>query len=241
MNLVLDNWNEEVYSKFIEYLLSFKTESLKEFNNSIYNEKEKIVIGIKIPVLREISKEILKGNSKSFIEFSQKKNTYVEEVIIQGFVIALRKEDIKEKLNNIDRFIPKITNWAICDSFVPALKCIKKYRKEWLEYIYKYFDLNNEFSTRFYIVSLLDYYIEDDTIDFVLNTLKNISSDKYYIQMAVAWTICEAYIYYPEKVENIFKENNLDKFTINKAISKINDSYRVNRENKEYIKKYRVK
>ena len=27
--------------------------------------------------------------------------------------------------------------------------------------------------------------------------------DKYYIQMAIAWTICEAYIYYPEKVENI--------------------------------------
>ncbi len=239
MDLIKNNWTENDYIEFVDYLLNLSKESLKKFNEKIYNDKEKIGLGISLTVLRNISKEILKGNSLSFILISKSHLKYIEEVMIQGFVIALRKEDFKEKLKNIDKFVPKITNWAICDSFVPTLKCVKKHRDEYLKYIEKYLKSDKEFYLRFYIVSLLDYYIEDDSIDYVIEKLTSINSEHYYVKMAIAWTLTDGYIYYPDKVKSVIAKGKLDKFTHNKLISKICDSYRVSKEEKEYLKTLR--
>ena len=57
--------------------------------------------------------------------------------------------------------------------------------------------------------------------------------------MAQAWLICELYIKHPKETLKFVKQNNLNKFTHNKAISKIHDSYRVSREDKELLNKYR--
>ena len=53
--------------------------------------------------------------------------------------------------------------------------------------------------------------------------------------MAESWLICELYIYYPQETTNFLKTNNLNKFTQNKSISKIRESYRVSKENKDYL------
>ena len=54
--------------------------------------------------------------------------------------------------------------------------------------------------------------------------------------MAEAWLICEMYIKYPKEIKKFLENNNLNKFTQNKAISKIHDSYRVSKEEKELLK-----
>lgn len=53
--------------------------------------------------------------------------------------------------------------------------------------------------------------------------------------MAEAWLICELYIHYPQVTERYLKNNKLNTFTQNKAISKIRDSYRINKEEKDYL------
>ena len=73
------------------------------------------------------------------------------------------------------------------------------------------------------------------TEDEEFNLLDNIKSDKYYINMAEAWLICELYIYYEEETTNYLKNNQLNTFTHNKAISKIRESYRISKENKDYL------
>jgi len=57
--------------------------------------------------------------------------------------------------------------------------------------------------------------------------------------MAEAWLICELYIKYPEKTRQFIKNNKLNKFTQNKAISKIHDSYRVSDEEKNMLNGYK--
>jgi hypothetical protein len=59
--------------------------------------------------------------------------------------------------------------------------------------------------------------------------------------MAEAWLICELYIKFKEPTLEFIKNNNLNKFTHNKAISKIHDSYRVSVEEKEYLNSLRRK
>ena len=58
--------------------------------------------------------------------------------------------------------------------------------------------------------------------------------------MAISWLLSVAFIKYQDKVINIRESNKLSKFITNKTISKINDSYRIDKKIKNEIKKYRV-
>ena len=88
---------------------------------------------------------------------------------------------------------------------------------------------------------LLDYYINDEYIDKVLEILGNIKSDKYYIQMANAWAISVAIVKYYQKTILFLKNCNLDNFTYNKAIQKAIESYRITDKEKEYLRKIKRK
>lgn len=54
--------------------------------------------------------------------------------------------------------------------------------------------------------------------------------------MGIAWTVAEAFIKYPEITLQYLRDNNLDDFTFNKTIQKICESFRVEKEMKEYLK-----
>ena len=60
------------------------------------------------------------------------------------------------------------------------------------------------------------------------------------MNMAVAWLLCELMIYNRDKTLKYLEHHNLNNFTINKAISKCRDSYRVSKEDKEKLLKYKV-
>ena len=74
-----------------------------------------------------------------------------------------------------------------------------------------------------------------------LNIILNIKTDRYYVNMALSWLICEIYIKYPGKIDKYLDIKYLNKFVINKSISKINDSYRITKEVKEKLKKRKAK
>ena len=93
---------------------------------------------------------------------------------------------------------------------------------------------------RFGVVLLLNYYINETYIDEVIKLVKSINNDNYYVKMAISWLISICYIKYKNKTIELFKNNDFDKFIINKSISKINDSHRVNKADKDLIKKYRI-
>ena len=59
--------------------------------------------------------------------------------------------------------------------------------------------------------------------------------------MAVAWLLCELMIKQRDKTLVYLNHHNLNKFTINKMISKCRDSFRVSREDKELLLKYKQK
>ena len=61
---------------------------------------------------------------------------------------------------------------------------------------------SKEFYLRFAIVMILDFYIKEEYLDKDLEIFNNIKSDKYYVQMAVAWAISICLIkYYDRTIE----------------------------------------
>ena len=87
----------------------------------------------------------------------------------------------------------------------------------------------------------LDYYLNDKYIDKVIENIRKVKSDKYYVQMAIAWLLSVSYIKQKEKTLEYLANNDLDDFTYKKALQKIIESYRVSKQEKEIIRNMKRK
>lgn len=227
--------NYHNYNEFIKELYSLSDEKYRNFHSKIIKDNKNL-IGIRTPILKNIAKEISRGDYNNFIK-NMKHNTY-EEKIIHGLIIGYIKTDFDTVITYLDEFIKYIDNWAINDIVAANLKIFNKNQNKGFKVIEKYLKMG-DFYTRFGLVLLLDYYINDSYIDKVLDIAFNMKDDKYYVNMANSWLISICYIKYPDKTLKYLKNSKLDKFTHNKAISKICDSYKVSKKEKIEIKKLR--
>lgn len=205
----------------------------KEFHSSLCPNVDNI-IGVQIPKLRNIAKELAILNPTEYIELED--ITLYEEKVIQGLLIGMSKLSIQETKKYLKKFIPKIDSWAVCDVVCSGLKIASKNQKEMWDFLENYINSNEEFEIRFVLVMYLDYYLNDEYIDRVIKNITKIKSDKYYVQMAIAWLLSVGYIKQKEKTLDYLKNNQLDNFTHNKTLQKIVESYRVSKDEKEYIK-----
>lgn len=221
--------NEEIKEK----LFSLADIKFKEFNKKL-SPKINNMIGIRIPTLKKYAKEIIKQDYKKYLDNAV--DDYYEETMLQGIVIGNAKMDLKETQYYLEKFIPKINDWAVCDVTVAGLKITNKYKEEMWNFIQPYIKSDKEFEIRFAVVMILNYYIDEKYIKQVLEILNNIKHEGYYVKMAVAWAIAEAFIKYPKETWKLINNNNLDKFTYNKALQKIIESYRVDNETKSKIR-----
>lgn len=236
MNLIKDNWTKEDYNEFLEYLYSLGDTKYKEFHSKLtYNTN---IIGIKVPILKDISKSISKGNFLSFIEYVTT-NTY-EEWLIFGLIIGYSKMDFNDKLNLLDKYIVGIDNWASCDIACANMKDFKKNMDKGYNYILKLTQSNDCFSVRVGIVLLISFYINEEYLNSIFDICNSIKSDEYYVKMAISWLISICYIKYPNDTLNYLKNNKLDKFTYNKAIQKIIESKRISKEEKSMLKLMKI-
>lgn len=213
-------------------------EKYKEFHSGLCPNTNNIV-GVRVPILRNYAKELAKGDFRKYLKSAS--NYYYEEIMLQGMVIGLAKMELKERIEYITKFVPKIDNWAVCDVFCAGLKFTNKNKEEVWKLLLKYLNSDKEFELRFMIVMMLDFYIEEEYIEKVIKILDTIKHEGYYVKMAISWAVSVAYIKYPDITMKYLKNNTLDNFTYNKALQKIIESYRVSDENKNMIRQMKRK
>ena len=225
--------------EIIKRLIELSDEKYKKFHEKLCFTKNKI-LGVRIPVLRNYAKELLKFNNAKYI-LENIGNRYYEEIMLQGMIIGLSKEkDLNIVQEQIEKYISKIDNWAICDTFCAGLKITKKYKNEMWDFINKYLSSENEFEIRFAVVMILDYYIEEKYLKDIFNIFDNLylknRSNQYYVQMAVAWAISICLVKFYDETLKYLEKSKIDKFTFNKSIQKAIESYRINKEQKDELK-----
>lgn len=219
-------------------LYELADEEYKKFNSGLCPNINDI-IGVRLPQLRELAKNIAKDNPIQFLE-EYNCNSY-EEKMVYGLVIGYMKAKFVERLKYLDKFVPMIDNWAICDCSASTYKFTNKNLDEMFEYLQKYINSKREFELRFACIMLMDYYLTEEYIDKVLEIYNNIISDKYYVQMGIAWGISVAFVKNEEKTREFLKNNKLDDFTYNKSLQKMIESNRVSKEVKDELKKMKRK
>lgn len=218
----------------VEELLKLSDQKYKEFHSGLCPNTNNI-IGVRIPKLRQIAKRIAKLAPEEFLKTID--DTYYETVMLYGMVIGYMDTTLEERKRYLDIFVPKIDNWAICDCCTSTYKFTNKNLEEMWKYMQKYMQSNQEFEIRFAIVMMMDYYLNDQYIDEVLEVLKQIHHEGYYVKMGIAWLISVAFVKYEEKTREFLSNHHLDDFTYQKSLQKIIESNRVSNEVKDEIRK----
>ena len=113
-------------------LFELSDEKYKNFSLSLLCDNSNL-IGVRLPLLRKLAKEISKGDYEIFLN---SKSDFFEEKMLKGMVIGAI--DGKLKTEFIENHIKEITNWSLCDSFVSSLKIIKKNRSYYFSFLQKH-------------------------------------------------------------------------------------------------------
>ncbi|MBO4813031.1 DNA alkylation repair protein [Candidatus Saccharibacteria bacterium] len=192
------------------------------------------VLGVKVPQIREYAKKVPPEKINEFIAI--RPSTY-EEVLLRGFLIA--RLPYEEMLKEFDTQVKFIDDWSTCDLFCSAVgKNVKKNRDDFLEKkVKKLLSSKKEFTTRVGVVLLKCCYVESDYLGFIFGTTDELSNrEEYYVKMGLAWLISECFIKFPTATMEYLLRSKLPKWTFNKTISKICDSYRVDKETKKLLR-----
>lgn len=225
-----------ISNKIRQELIQMSDSKYKSFHSNLCPGINNI-LGIRVPVLREYAKKLIK--KYSFEELINNiDDEYYEEIMLQGMLIGLNsKENFNVIKKYIEDYIPKIDNWAICDTFCAGLKIVNQNKENMWGFIKQYLDSDQEFYLRFAIVIILDYYIEEKYLEEIFRIFNNIQSEYYYVKMAIAWAISICLIKYYDKTINYLKNNSkIDKWTYNKSLQKAIEAYRITKDQKELLK-----
>lgn len=186
------------------------------------------VLGVRIPKLNKLVKELYKTDWKPFLN---QPCIYMEETMLQGMLIAKTGD-----FELVKQFVPKINNWSVCDKFCNSLKCVKDNKQQVWKFIQPYLKSKKEYNNRFALVIMLEYFIEEDYLAKIFEILNTFNSKKYYAQMAVAWLVSMCFVEFPKETTEFLKTTKLDDWTYNKSIQKVIESLKVDKSTKQKLK-----
>lgn len=221
-------------SSIINYLYEKRTIHNKEFAESLIPGSTKM-IGVKVPILRNVAKEIAKADPTAFLKIND--FSYYELEMLHAMVLGYMKLDINETLNYVTAFLPHIHDWSVTDTFCSTFKIAKKHQQIVWDYLMSLIKSNSEFTLRVVVVMLMCYYLNDQYIDQVVEICKKLKHEGYYYKMGLAWLVATMMAKYQEKCLDLLNSNSLDSWTHNKTIQKMIESYRVDNDVKLILRK----
>ena len=199
-------------------------------------KKEKI-IGIRTPMLRKFAKEFGKTEeSELFLKILP--HQYYEENNLHVLLIE-QIRDYDKCLEELERFLPHIDNWATCDLL--ALHMIKKHRDIFIREVYRWMESDKPYIIRFGISMLMRHYLDEGFKPEYPEKVAAICSEEYYVNMMRAWYFATALAKQYEKILPFLEEQRMDIWTHNKTIQKSIESYRITQEQKDHLRILRIK
>ena len=212
-------------------LFEMRDEKYRDFHAKLMPNIDKSrIIGVRIPQIRALAKKI-KNDAGDFLEKLPHK--YYEENNLHAFLIA-EIADFDECIKRLNAFLPYVDNWATCDSMKP--KCFKKNKEKLLEEIKNWLKSGHEYTVRFGILMLMTHFLDEDFDEKYMERVSKIKSDKYYINMMIAWYFATALAKQWEKTIKYLEDDSLSDWVRKKTVQKAKESYRITPEQKEYLK-----
>ena len=195
------------------------------------------IIGVRTPELRAYAKELgTREDVKEFLDVLP--HEYFDEDQLHAFIISGMK-DYEACIEELERFLPYVNNWATCDQMSP--KIFKKHKAELLKHIKVWIKSKETYTVRFGVGMLMEHFLDEDFNPKYPEMVSKLRSDEYYVNMMIAWYFATALAKQYEAVIPFIVERRLDPWTHNKAIQKSVESNRIPEERKIYLKSLKIK
>ena len=221
-------------AKLTEELLKLGDSQYKEFNSKLVpNIDKNRIIGVRNPEV----KQLVKSTNEDIKEFlNELPHYYNEENVLHGYLLSNIK-DYDEKISVLNRFLPYIDNWSVCDIIKP--KSFKKNRDKLINQIKIWIKSDHTYTVRFGL--LMTHYLDEDFKKEYLLLPLSIHTDEYYINMMIAWYYATALAKQYDETIMIIEDKKLDSWIHNKTIQKAKESFRVSDKQKEYLNTLKIK
>ena len=190
------------------------------------------VIGVRTPILRSYAKQLVKREDV-FDFLNDLPHRYFDENQLHAFILSEMK-DYDACMAALEAFLPYVDNWATCDQMSP--KVFKKHKDELLVHVWEWMKSAHTYTIRFAIGMLMEHFLDADFDLKYPKTVAKIRSTEYYVNMMIAWYFATALAKQYDAVLPFIEERRLDDWTHKKAIQKSIESYRINDEQKAYLR-----
>lgn len=191
-----------------------------------------LFIGVRVPNVRKLAKEIYKaGEYEDFLK--ELPHKYYDENMLHGLILSEFK-DYDLCVSEIDKFLPYVDNWAVCDIMSP--KCFKKNKDRLMTKIVEWSGSDEVYTSRFGIEMLMSHFLDDDFKKEYLEIPASVHLDDYYSKMMVAWFFATALTKQWDATVPYIELGKLETWTHNKTIQKARESYRITDDQKSYLK-----
>lgn len=185
------------------------------------------ILGVRLPRLRALAKELARILPNEPGLWDALAGPYLEQAMLHGMLIGAAQMTDQERLARLEGFLPRVSNWSVCDSTAASCKWMARAPHFWLPWLEELALRDEEFAARFGLVCLLDHFT--DTPEGRRATLAACESARcpaLYTRLGAAWAVSIAAVKEPPLGLDFLQSDRLDDFTHNKSIRKICESRR---------------
>ena len=221
-----------------EELFQLQDTAYRDFQSKLMPTVDaKTAIGVRTPELRRLAKQLAKREDVGLF-LDDLPHAFFDENQLHAFIVSALR-DYEACLQEVERFLPYVDNWATCDQMSP--KVFKRHRAELFDPIKRWIASDATYTVRFGAGMLMEHYLDDDFDPIYLDMVAAVESEEYYVRMMVAWYFATALAKQYDATIPYLEGRRLEPWTHNKAIQKAIESRRISAETKDYLRMLKVK
>lgn len=237
MNLTKSRWTVSDIPEYLSYLETLsKGKEKAEWEQRIVNTSLPC-LAIPSTEIDRIAREIYKGDYISYLNLNIWNNH--SATLIYGKILNKIK-DYDTLTRYLVPYSERADNWSTIDCL--KFKFSDTTIPKFIELSKSLIHSKHTFSRRLSLIILLKLLSVYDCTDLVFEILDSLYGEsEYYVNMAGAWLLAECMTRYRDKTIEYYTIVKSNTFIVNKSISKCRDSYRVTKEDKEYLLQFKQK
>lgn len=224
-------------------LESMADPAYRQFNaRSVPTVDPDSMIGIRVPGLRALAKDLLRSDATTMDEFlNDLPHRWFEENMLHAILIGEVARDEGEAFALLEAFLPHADNWAVTD----AIR-VRAFRRRGaddaliLDRLARWSASRSPYTVRYAVVELMADFLDDRFDPTQLGMVVRIASDDYYVNMARAWYVATALAKQWDAALPVLGERRLDAWTHNRAIRKACESFRISDGHKAVLRRLKV-
>ena len=191
------------------------------------------ILGVRASELKNLAKCMMDGCN---VYFPDVPHRWHEEDMLHAYILCNIK-NYGKALVETKRFLPYVTNWAVCDALSP--KVFSKNKEKLMPEIKRWLSSKHEYTVRFGISMLMRHFLDEDFRPEYLKWVADIDRDEYYIKMMQAWFFATALAKQWKPALECLKHDIANDWVRRKSIQKALESLRITDKQKETLRKLR--